>query len=809
MATSVGDGSRALAASYQHRFVQGIWFICFVLITIVISAAGYTIWSDRQATIKRDKREMTNLAVALAEHTSRYVAVMDLVLQTMQTSFKTMDADTPATFGSRLSGQRIHDDLVNRVETLPGNVALLIFNAGGILINSSRTGPTPPIDATDRDFFVHFQEHNDHGLFISEPARSRVVGIWTVLLVRRVLATDGQFLGLVAAVVDVGYLENFYHLILTNTGQAVTLLRSDGMVLVRNRTVEGGVGAVMPASSAWYGVVASNGGTYRSPGYFDTNPSIVAVRALHDYPLVVDVVLSEETALAAWRSGAIWDAFGTLFAVLIFFGLFLIISRQFRRQQLQNDQLRQMSRSDGLTGLANRVVCVEAVERLIARARREGKRFALLYIDLDRFKDVNDTLGHPVGDELLKEVAARIRSNVREVDTVARVPLTVRDGDTVARFGGDEFAVVAENAGDPGDAARVATRLLGVLTAPFMILGTEIRIGASIGIELCGADIGVAETLFSHADVALYRAKEEGRGTFRFFTAEMDLEVRTRVALEAELRQAIGGDQLFLVYQPQIDMGSGSVIGLEALVRWRHPDRGVLSPGVFISVAERAGLIGLLGHWVLSEACRQTKAWLDAGLTIATVGVNVSAMQFRASGEMETVIDSVLAETGLPARLLELELTESVLMEASSHHHDVLQRLRRTGIKIAIDDFGTGYSSLDYLRRFPVDRIKIAQNFVGGLGTMPGNAAIVKATIGLARELGITVIAEGIETAEQFALLKAWGCSQGQGFYIARPGLPEDLALLLLREGCILPMRSNLPEPANFPKPVNFTESVD
>jgi predicted signal transduction protein with EAL and GGDEF domain len=766
------------------------------LISIVTSAAGYTIWSDRQATIEQHKREMTNLAVALAEHTSRYVAVMDLVLRAVQTNLKAIEADTSAMFRSRLSGPRIHDDLAKRVETLPGGNALLLFDADGILINSSRPGPLPTINAADRDYFAHFREHNDHGLYISAPTESRAVGTWTIFLAHRVLSPDGQFLGLVVAAIDTSYLENFYHVILTNTGQAVTLLRSDGLVLVRDRGVESGVGAMMPARSPWYGVVAMNGGTYRSPGFFGAPPSIVAVRTLHDYPLVVDVVLSEEAALAIWRAGAIWNVLGTLFAVIIFLGLFVVITRQFRRQQQQNDQLRHMARTDGLTGLANRVVCVEAVERLIVRARREGKRFALLYLDLDHFKDVNDTLGHPVGDDLLKLVADRIRLNVRAVDTVARFQPSVRDIDTIARFGGDEFAVVAESVGDAAGATILAKRLLDFLAAPFMIQGYEIRIGVSIGIELCGADIVLAETLFSHADIALYQAKEVGRGTFRFFTAEMDTDVRTRVALEAELRSAIDEDQLFLLYQPQVDMRSGHVIGLEALVRWHHPVHGILDPGTFIPVAERSGLIVALGRWVLFEACRQTRAWLDAGLSPVMIGVNVSVMQFKASAEVETVIATVLAATGLPAQLLELELTESVLMEASSHHNDVLQRLRRTGIKIAIDDFGTGYSSLDYLRRFPVDRIKIAQNFVGGFSTMPGNATIVKATIGLARELGITVIAEGIETAEQFELLKEWGCAQGQGFYIAKPGSPAELSLLL-RDGCTLPVHSTFFEPTN------------
>jgi EAL domain-containing protein (putative c-di-GMP-specific phosphodiesterase class I) len=254
-----------------------------------------------------------------------------------------------------------------------------------------------------------------------------------------------------------------------------------------------------------------------------------------------------------------------------------------------------------------------------------------------------------------------------------------------------------------------------------------------------------------------------------------------------ELREAIDRNQLFLLYQPQVDIFNGRIIGLEALVRWRHPVRGILGPGAFIPVAERSGLIEALGHWVLWEACRQTKIWFDEGIEAIPVGVNLSAKQFKRPLELENDISTALAETGLPPRCLELELTESVLMEAASEHNDVLMRLRQTGIRIAIDDFGTGYSNLDYLRRYPVDRIKIAQNFVKDLVSSPNNAPIIKATIGLARELGIGVIAEAVETEEQLQMLKAWGCREVQGFYFSKPLAPEDLTPLL-RSGAMLPL---------------------
>jgi diguanylate cyclase (GGDEF)-like protein len=405
--------------------------------------------------------------------------------------------------------------------------------------------------------------------------------------------------------------------------------------------------------------------------------------------------------------------------------------------------------------------------------------FAVLYLDLDHFKDVNDTLGHPVGDILLQEVAERLQSNTREADTVAR-------------FGGDEFAVVVAEAGDPADAAILADKLISILAKPYSIQANDIYSGASMGIDLYGPDACDAETLLSHADIALYRAKSEGRGGYRFFTDVMDAEVRMQVSLGTELHQALDSGQFYLEYQPQVAIDGARIVGVEALVRWRHPQRGILGPGRFIPVAEKSGVIVKLGHWVLMTACRQAKVWLDSGLAIGRIAVNLSAVQFQSPIALEADIADVLADTGLPPQLLELELTETVLMNASREHGDIILRLRRLGVTIAIDDFGTGYSSLDYLRRYPADRIKIAQNFVQHLESVPGDVSIVKATIGLAHELGINVIAEGVETREQLELLENWGCNEVQGFYFARPLAEQDVTLLLRNGGILQPGTGSL-----------------
>jgi diguanylate cyclase (GGDEF)-like protein/PAS domain S-box-containing protein len=428
-----------------------------------------------------------------------------------------------------------------------------------------------------------------------------------------------------------------------------------------------------------------------------------------------------------------------------------------------------MSRYDPLTGLANRAVLIEALNRAVAHAQRRGEIFALFYLDLDGFKDVNDTLGHLVGDQLLIATAQRLSAHCHGVHAVARL-------------GGDEFAVLTSNPEGAAQAAVFAKELIRVIGAPYQIGEHSIRTSLCVGVELFGADAGDAPTLLSHADMAAYEAKCGGAGSHRFFSDAMQTEVRTRVTLAAELREALETGQLFLVYQPAVVLATGVIVGMEALVRWRHPRHGVLGPDLFIPVAERMGLIRGLGRWVLHEAARQLRVWDDQGLPKIRMGVNVSALQFKTKDVLQADIWEALEAAGLPPWRLELELTETALI-AASEAGDILTRLQQAGVRIAIDDFGTGYSSLDYLRRLPAHRIKIAQSFVRHLDLSPGDAAIVKATIGLARDLGMSVIAEGVETEAQLQRLLDWGCGEAQGYYFDKALTVEDAAERLGRGG--------------------------
>jgi diguanylate cyclase (GGDEF)-like protein/PAS domain S-box-containing protein len=442
------------------------------------------------------------------------------------------------------------------------------------------------------------------------------------------------------------------------------------------------------------------------------------------------------------------------------------IVRDISERKRLDAQIVYMAQHDVLTGLANRSMFTTALDRAMALSVRTGKKFAILCLDLDHFKDVNDTRGHLAGDRLLRLMAERLKAGVRP-------------SEAVARFGGDEFAILLDAPREPAEIAALANRLIASISNPYSIDGNELHVGVSIGIAIYGEDACDAETLLSHADLALYRAKAEGRRTYRFFSEAMNQEVRSRVTLTEELRLAIPAGQLFLVYQPQVSATDGRIVGVEALVRWRNPRLGTLEPLSFLRAAETSGLMGALDEWVLREACRQCRQWIDAGIAPATVAVNLSTAQFNVPLELEKLVFAVLRETRLPPQFLELEITETTLINLSPQHGEVIQRLRRAGVRFSLDDFGTGYSSLDYLRRFSLDRIKIAREFISELTTSAKAASIVTLILGLARDLGNDVIAEGVETPEQLHLLQDLQCPEVQGFYFGRPMSTEAIAPLL------------------------------
>ena len=421
---------------------------------------------------------------------------------------------------------------------------------------------------------------------------------------------------------------------------------------------------------------------------------------------------------------------------------------------------------DALTGLPNRALLHDRLEQALTQAGRDKHRVGVVFIDLDRFKSINDSLGHAVGDELLKKVAIRLRKVVRAIDTVSRL-------------GGDEFIIVLRELGCAGDAVLVVEKILRALALPFTVHGHELCVTPSIGISMFPDDGLEPLQLMKNADTAMYAAKARGRNNYQFFTARMNEETTRFFQLEHELRQAIDAGELLLHYQPQVNVEAGIVFGTEALVRWRHPTKGMRSPVEFIPVAEETGLILPLGEWVLGEALRQNRRWQEAGYPQRPVSVNLSPRQFRQKNLVDTV-RRMLADAGQPARLLELEITESSLMHDVDEALNTLRELAAMGVRLAIDDFGIGYSSLNYLKRFPVHRLKIDRSFVNDLGVDWDDAAIVSAIVSLARALNLETIAEGVETSAQLRMLVGYGCVRIQGNYFSEP-LPASESDRLFR----------------------------
>jgi len=552
---------------------------------------------------------------------------------------------------------------------------------------------------------------------------------------------------------------------------------------------------------------------------YDGVPSFVEGRRLHAN-LYAFGVLPEEELLAAGRRLGVTVGMVTLIAILLTATLFFTAlrkvlltpirklreaTREIGRGNLEiridvdrddelgeladsfeemsgslrrsSEQVRFLADHDSLTGLANRRRLSELLSHAIAQAQRHGRTLALLFLDLDDFKRVNDTLGHHAGDELLKDVAARVGECVRATDCVAR--RRTSQG-AVARLGGDEFMIMLPDLGDAYEAAVVAERVLAALARPFTVGGHEIHVTTSIGITTYPADGEDVDALIKNADMAMYDAKERGKNDYQYYTHAMNAAAYQRLAMENALRKAVERDELVLYYQPQLAAESGELVGAEALLRWRHPELGLIAPAKFIPLAEQTDLIVPIGEWVLREACRQTRAWQRQGFDPMVVSVNLSSRQFGKQ-DLAGLVEQTTRELRLSPGCLGVELTETSIMHGEQQVGETLRALRALGVNVAMDDFGTGYSSLSSLRRLPIDALKIDQSFVRDILTDDDDAAIIAAVVAMARRLGVQVVAEGVENAGQLAFLREQGCHTVQGFYIGRP-VPAPELTALLRE---------------------------
>ena len=512
--------------------------------------------------------------------------------------------------------------------------------------------------------------------------------------------------------------------------------------------------------------------TYVPVHVYDAEPVEAVLEIYNDVTELVQANQRSQWKIIAAVLGAM--ALVYLVVQLILMRYRRLLRDQERERAEQEERIRHQAYHDPLTGLPNRASFTEHLEEAMRRAKRASWPLGVLFLDLDLFKRVNDSLGHDAGDRLLRVVAERIQRAVREADMLFRM-------------GGDEFTVLLEDVRGPEEAAMVSSRMLEAIAEPVQLQHHEISVSASIGIALYPRDDTVGERLLKSADTAMYRAKELGRNRYAFFAPEMNERVESQMLIEAALRRALKNEEFVLHFQPRVSV-SGRATGAEALLRWQHPEWGLVEPARFVPLLEETGLIVPVGAWALREACRHAKAWQAAGLPPLRVSVNLSSRQFRSEGLFE-VVSEALRSSGLAPQLLELELTESLLVENVEHAMGVMGRLKAIGTAISIDDFGTGYSSLGYLKRFPIDSLKIDKSFVRDIATSPKDAAIVKAISALARSLGIGLIAEGVEEAWQVDFLRARHCTEMQGYLFSRP-LPAELVVEALRRSYALPRAS-------------------
>jgi diguanylate cyclase (GGDEF)-like protein len=883
----------------RRKFVKRISaFRRFILIgsvcvTVLISVTVVLIYVQRSDAIAAYQTATINLGNGMSQQTYRAIVSIDGALKKIVTQLSSGPDAKLERIGAVMRGAPSHDLLVDLSKGIASLNALAIVNADGLIENSSSAWVSTAHDVVGQDFFVHFMTEDDRNAFVSVPVKSSSSGKRIAFLARRINDAYGVFLGVVVSEISLDSLEEFYRTAMP-AQRSVSLVREDGVVLVRYPPREEEIGRRIPDHNAWYAAVAQGGGAYHASDYFAETPIVAFVKPLNNLPLVVQASVTEAEVLVDWPRQSLWLALGGATAIIsvvlllrflakqvdrlerselslavkngeleeahgqldaalsnlplgvAFFsaaGKLVVCNRRYaeiydlvpeeiqpgislaeivdrriesgslemnkreeylrlcddaaeiqeRRQtviELMNDrailvthqpmpeggwiathediterraadrQVRFLAHNDVLTGLANRASFNEKLLDALARLRRQGEPFAVFVLDLDKFKTVNDTLGHPAGDQLLRETARRLKSSLREADVLARL-------------GGDEFAIIQlGEAKLRQGASGLAKRILNIISDPFDLEGCSVGVGASIGIALAPEDADNSTDLLKMADVALYAVKSAGRNGFRFFDATMLEAMNTRRRLEDDLRVAVSRGEFELNYQPLIDVRTRRPAGFEALLRWRSPNRGLVMPDEFIPLAEETGLIVLIGAWALRQACEDALKWPSH----IKVAVNLSPVQLAQSNLLD-IIFCALVESGLPPERLELEITETALFKNDVDCVGLIRQLRRLGVSIALDDFGTGYSSLSYLTMVAFDKIKIDRSFTSNMTKRTDCAAIVSAVLALGHSLKTDTVAEGVETEEQFGILRAAGVTLVQGFLFGRPAPASHLVL--------------------------------
>jgi diguanylate cyclase (GGDEF)-like protein/PAS domain S-box-containing protein len=861
--------------SFVRRFVGGNpirWLVLGGALLIAAITIGTVIMASnfRERALRSAERELENTVLLLARHFDQQLSDFIAVQEDIAAQVRLDGITSPANFKTQMSTSETHETLKAKVGWHSDVAGVTVFDAEGMLINSSAHWPPPDINIADRAYFKAAQSGAAAAPVSIELVQGRFSKDWVTVIAHKITGPNGEFLGLVTRAIRPASFEKFFASMALGDGASIAILHRDGTLLGRYPHVQAMIGLNFKNASVHQRILSkSDHGTTRIISAIDGLSRLASARALTAFPIAIIATTTVSAALADWREQlsyliaaaglSVFVIAGMLFFVvrklsqqhhmekerldtavnnipqglvvydksaritvcneryIEMFGLSPEVARAGRTMQdliahrketgsfdgdvdefcnaimrnvalgkvthqvteapdgraiqiinqplesggwvatIENvterkrseEQIAHLAHYDALTDLPNRVLFREQLEHALNQVQ-SGEQLAVLYIDIDEFKSVNDALGHSVGDELLKAVAGRLRGCLRETDLAARL-------------GGDEFAVIQTAVRNPTGTTHLVERIYRAIREPYECGSHLITTDASIGIALASGHNADLDQLLKNADLAMYAAKSAGRRTYRFFEPDMEAQVTARHVLEMDLRQAISDGALEVHYQPCVSLRDNRITGCEALLRWRHSERGLISPAEFIPIAEETGLINQLGEWVLTTACAEATTWPDD----IRVAVNVSPVQFK-SGTLALKILAALAASGLPAGRLELEITEAVLIRDDEAALAILHQLRAIGVRIALDDFGTGYSSLSYLQRFPFDKIKIDRCFVDDIAEPDGSSCIVQAVVNIAAARHMTTTAEGVETKQQLELLRALGCAEMQGYLFSQ-----------------------------------------